>query len=184
MRRRVWPSRSRRSSRSCARPTCTNRPAFRRRSTGRRRSSRSTGRRSRPRWSTRPLALLLKNQEDIQVVRGERAHACCHGRWNAPTKGHSAGAIASEPAAIWPGPADARTRGPSRAAARRRSRRRMDWRGNGEDVRATFRALLVHSTTISRGSTRSSTPSSARTPSPHPRRHWSARRAPRVEARP
>ena len=69
------PNRSPRSSRSCGRPSSTRRPACRRRSTGRRRSSRSIATQLDAETVDETLGILLKNQEDIQAVRGERIQA-------------------------------------------------------------------------------------------------------------
>ena len=66
------PSRPPPSSSSCARPSSTSRPAFRRRSTGWRRSSRSIKTELDPAVVDETLGILVKNQEDLQTVRGEK----------------------------------------------------------------------------------------------------------------
>ena len=62
------------------RPTCTRPPACPRRSTGSPRSSRSIATELDAATIEQTLGILLKNQEDIQAVRGERISELCSNR--------------------------------------------------------------------------------------------------------
>ena len=97
------------------------------------------------------LGILLKNQEDIDSVRGERmqtslgARRSMGSRSRASTSTRANAALVHQPPALWPRPSRGGCARPPRADGRRDSGDRMDRRqAAANDLRATLCALLVH----------------------------------------